>query len=173
VERLVRTSRVADCPLSCSSSCKGRLSYDSCVCQNPSCAAFGSDSTPPELYFDLKVTIADHTDGISIRLLNQTAEAFLQCSVRRMLCAAWLLLSAVDMHWIAHFCLCLFQAQQYVAMTRGEKVQIRSKLLLERWKFYLKVRTPVYLRRDHHTQTKELLVCSFALRVSVQHCSIR
>ena len=81
-------SRVVDCPLSCSSSCKSRLNYDSCVCQNPSCAAFGSDSTPPELYFDLKVTIADHTDGISVRLLNQTSEAFLQCSVRRMLCAA-------------------------------------------------------------------------------------
>ena len=37
------------------------------------------------------------------------------------------------------FLLVPFQAQQYMAMTRREKVQIRSKLLLERWKFYLKV----------------------------------
>lgn len=72
--------------LYCSTSCKGRLNRDSPVCQNPSCKAYGSDSTPPELYFDLKVTVADHTDGISIWLSGQPAEAFLQCSVRGTLC---------------------------------------------------------------------------------------
>lgn len=48
-------------------------------------------------------------------------------STWKWLCIEWLSL------------LVSLQAQQYVAMTRGEKVQVRSRLLLERWKFYFKV----------------------------------
>ena len=43
-----------------------------------------------------------------------------------------------------------------MAMTRREKVQIRSKLLLERWKYYLKVAS--YTVPADITQTDTWLV---------------
>ena len=65
-----------------SSGCKTRMSTSAAVCENSQCGLFGT-AAPMEYSFDFRVSLADHTDSIhGVRLSDQPAESFLNCSVR-------------------------------------------------------------------------------------------